>query len=88
MTTIEQQIKAVEKSRALVLNQNRKDLAGCLDDVSQTLVAFNLNEQAAERALKRVKELEEVLEDLVFDKQIYGECTSNTYNKITKLLNP
>ena len=51
MHTIEQQIKAVQKASALAASTSRINYRNCLNSAVQTLVGYEKNEQAAERAV-------------------------------------
>ena len=88
MTTIEAQIKVITEVSKLVKEacgdpENSSFLREALSDSAQTLVGYEKNEQVAERALKRVKELEEELRRV-------SKCYEELKNQVTieKLLNP
>lgn len=62
MTSIKEQIYAINyavRGADLLVHDNTVDtFRQSLNDATQTLVGYEKNEQAAERALKRVKEIE------------------------------
>jgi hypothetical protein len=70
-TTFEQQIKAIQKARALLSHTDRKELDACLNDAGSTIAALNLTKDVQEvNLIDSLKESNLMHELQVFIKEV------------------